>query len=506
VSPLASIRNRGALALFAAGAIGFAAAGALRTASAEAPKTEPAKAEAPKGVFFPETFTLSNGLQVVVITNRRAPVVLHMMWYKVGAADEPPGKSGIAHFLEHLMFKGTKSLGPGMFSKIVANNGGQENALTSSDYTAYYQNVAKDRLETVMKIEADRMQNLSLSDGEVTAERKVILEERRQRVDNSPRSILWEQANAALYMNHPYRIPVIGWEHEMKGLTTADAMAFYRRWYAPNNAVLVVAGDVTAADVRPLAEKYYGVIPRGDIPARVRPDEPPHRHARRVTYKDSRVNQPNWTRFFIAPSYNRGETKHAYALQVLSEILGSGATSRLYQELVVKQKIAASAGSGYSGSNYDYSNFYVYATPTAGTSWETLEKAVEAEIAKLVESGVTADEVARAKQVLIDRASFARDNLRTGVMSFGVALATGRTAADVEAWPENIAKVTADDINAAARHVLKDTGSVTALLLGLDKKNEPRKATATPGGEPMDGPDDDGPDAPPGAPGAREPN
>jgi zinc protease len=288
----------------------------------------------------------------------------------------------------------------------------------------------------------------------------------------------------------------------MKGLTTADAMAFYRRWYGPNNAVLVIAGDVTAADVRPLAEKYYGVIPRVSLPDRVRPQEPPHRHARRVTYKDTRVNQPSWSRFFLAPSYNRGETKHAYALQVLSEILGSGATSRLYQELVVKQKIAASAGSGYSGSNFDYSNFYLYATPVSGTSWETLEKAIEAEIAKLLEGGVTADEVARAKQILIDRAAFARDNLRTGSMSFGVALATGRTVADVEAWPEQISKVTADDVNAAARHVLKDTGSVTSLLLPADKKNEPRKATAAPGGEPVDGPDDDGPDSSPGAPGA----
>ncbi len=313
MSPLAAIRKRGSFALLAGALLGLFAAGLPR----------PAAAEAPKGVFFPESFTLANGLQVVVITNRRAPVVLHMMWYKVGAADEPPGKSGIAHFLEHLMFKGTKTLGPGMFSKIVANNGGQENALTSSDYTAYYQNVARDRLETVMKIEADRMTNLALSDSEVEAERKVILEERRQRVDNSPRSILWEQANAALYLNHPYRIPTIGWEHEMKGLTTADAMAFYRRWYAPNNAVLVVAGDVTAADVRPLAEKFYGVIPRATLPDRARPQEPPHRHARRVIYKDARVNQANWSRFFLAPSYNRGETKHIFALQVLPRISDS---------------------------------------------------------------------------------------------------------------------------------------------------------------------------------------
>jgi zinc protease len=478
------ILSSGALALFAGAALGFMA-GTLPA---------PAAAQQAKGVFFPETFTLANGLQVVVITNRRAPVVLHMMWYKVGAADEPPGKSGIAHFLEHLMFKGTKTLGPGMFSKIVANNGGQENAFTSSDYTGYYQSVARDRLETVMKIEADRMTNLQLSDKEVDAERKVILEERRQRTENNPRSILWEQANAALFLNHPYRNPTIGWEHEMRGLTTADAMEFYRRWYAPNNAVLIVAGDITAAEVRPLAERYYGTIPARALPERARPLEPPHRHARTVVYKDARVDQPSWSRVYVAPSYNRGETKHAYALQVLAEILGGGATSRLYQEIVVKQRLAASSGAGYSPSNFDYSTFYLYASPRTGVELDAVAKAMEAELAKLIETGITAEELARAKQVLIDRAAFARDNLRTGAMSIGVALTTGRTVADVEAWPEHIANVTIADVNAAARHVLRDTGSVTAILLGTEKKTQARKASAVPGSSD----DMDAADEPPG--------
>ena len=477
----------------ARGAFGLLAGAALALLAGVSPT--PAAAQQAKGVFQPETFTLANGLQVVVITNRRAPVVLHMMWYKVGAADEPPGKSGIAHFLEHLMFKGTKTLAPGMFSKIVANNGGQENALTSSDYTAYYQNVARDRLETVMKIEADRMSNLELSDKEVDAERKVILEERRQRTENSPRSILWEQANAAMFLNHPYRIPTIGWEHEMRGLTTADAMAFYRRWYAPNNAILVVAGDITAAEVRPLAEKYYGVVAQRDIPQRARPLEPPHRHYRTVVYKDARADQPSWSRIYLAPSYNQGETKHVYALQVLSEILGGGSTSRLYQEIVVQQKLAASAGTGYSGSNYDYSTFYITISPRNGIDIDTVQKAVEAEVAKLLEKGVTAEEVARAKQVLIDRAAFSHDNLRTGAMSFGVALTTGRSVADVEAWPDRIGQVTADDVNAAARHVLKDTSAVTAILLGADKKTTERKAQMAP---PPEGALE-GPDVPPGA-------
>jgi zinc protease len=440
-------------------------AGMALTTLAALPLPAAAQAEKP-GVFHPESFKLANGLEVVVITNRRAPVVLHMVWYKVGGADEPPGKSGIAHFLEHLMFKGTKTLKPGQFSKIVAENGGQENAITSSDFTAYYQNVAKDRLETVMKIEADRMANLELPDDEVERERLVILEERRARTENSPRSILWELGNAALFTHHPYRIPVIGWEHEMKGLTKADALAFYNRWYGPDNAVLVVAGDVTAAEVRPLAEKHYGALAARNIAPRVRPQDPPHRHARKIVYKDARVDQPLWVRRYIAPSYNRGETKHSHALQVLSEIIGGGTTSRLFQELVVKQQLVSSLGVGYSPFHFDLSSFDIYASPRPGTEFETFEKALAVELAKLLESGVSEDEMKRAKQVLIDRAAFARDNLRSGAMSMGYALTSGRGIDQVEAWPQRIAAVTAAEVLEAARYVLKETGSVTAYLLG----------------------------------------
>ena len=212
------------------------------------------------GVFNPETFTLKNGMQVVLVKNHRVPVVTHMVWYKVGSADEGPGETGIAHFLEHLMFKGTKTRKPGEFSAIVARNGGQENAFTSTDYTAYYQTIAKERLELVMEMEADRMTNLVITDQEVEPERLVVLEERRSRIDNRPGSILSEHINSALYLNHPYRNPVIGWEHDIKGLTINRILAFYKKWYAPNNAILVVAGDVTLNVLKPLAEKYYGNI------------------------------------------------------------------------------------------------------------------------------------------------------------------------------------------------------------------------------------------------------
>ena len=302
-------------------------------------------------VFNPETFTLDNGMDVVVIPNRRAPIVQHMVWYKVGAADEPVGKSGTAHFLEHLLFKGTERMAPGRFSEIVAENGGQENAFTSSDYTGYYQTVARDRLEIMMDLEADRMTNLRLTDELVLPERDVVLEERRSRIDNEPGSKLREMMNAALYLNHPYRYPVIGWEHEIRALTTRDALDFYERWYAPNNAILIVAGDITAEEVRPLAEKYYGAIPARAVPERRRASEPEQHAPRRVRLESERVRQPSVSISYLAPSHNRGAVEHAYPLLVLDEILGGGATSRLYRSLVVEQGIAAAAGSSYRGDS-----------------------------------------------------------------------------------------------------------------------------------------------------------
>ncbi len=416
-------------------------------------------------VFDPETFTLDNGLQVVVVTNRRAPIVTHMIWYKVGAADEQPGESGLAHFLEHLMFKGTKTLGPGEFSRIIAENGGTENAFTSYDYTAYFQTVARDRLDTMMKYEADRMTNLKLTDEIVDPERQVVLEERRSRVDNNPGSQLWEQANAALYLNHPYRVPVIGWEHEIAELSTEGALAFYRKWYAPNNAVVVIAGDITADEVRPLAEKYYGVIPPADIPERQRVAEPPQKAARSVTLKSPRVTQPSFSVSYLAPSYNRGETKHAYPLQVLDQILGSGTTSRLYRSLVVEQGLAAGAGSGYDSSSFDLSSFRVSASPRIGVEIETLEAALRKEIERLLAEGVTEEEVSKAKKRMTALAVYARDNLSTGARVFGSALTTGTTVEDIEAWPERIEAVTVEQVNEAARAVLRDIQSVTSYLL-----------------------------------------
>ena len=422
-------------------------------------------APAAAAVFNPQTFTLENGMQVVVVPNHRVPVVVHTVWYRVGSADDPVGNSGLAHFLEHLMFKGTKTAAAGEFSRIIARNGGNENAFTSQDYTGYYQKVARDRLELVMKLEADRMVNLDLDDAVVLPERDVILEERRSRTDNEPGALLGEQIRAAQYLAHPYGVPIIGWEHEIRALTTEQALAFYRRHYAPNNAILVVSGDITAAELRPLAETYYGAIPPREIAPRARPQEPPQRAARRLEMRDGRVRQAEWNRSYLAPSQSAGASEHAYALQVLAEILGGSTTSRLYRALVVERKVAASAGAWYDDVSLDLTRFGVYATPSPGIDVAALEAAVDGEIDRLLSDGVSAEEVERIKRRMIAGTTYARDSLYVAARTFGSALTAGLTVEDVEAWPDRIAAVTAEQVNAAARAVLRPETSVTGVLL-----------------------------------------
>jgi zinc protease len=417
--------------------------------------------------FGAESLTLANGLEIVVIPNHRVAAVTHMVWYRVGAADELPGKTGIAHFLEHLMFKGTKEVPPGLFSRIVAQNGGRDNAFTTQDYTGYFQTVAVDRLELVMKLEADRMQNLVLTDDVVYPERDVIIEERHARIDNEPSALLNEQLRTALYLNHPYRMPTIGWEQEMRGLTTEDALAWYRRWYAPNNAIVVIAGDTSLAEVKPLAEKYYGAVPSRAVPPRERLEEPKRHAATRLELKSPRVAQANWSRSYLAPSYTGGEARHAYPLQVLVEVMGGGATSRLYRALVVEQQIALSAGAFYSPGSRYLTSFGFYASPKPGVAIEEVEKAVEAEVRKLLAEGVTPAEAERAKARMRAEAVYAQDSLSGPANLFGAALVNGRTIADVELWPDRIGEVTVDQINEAARAVIDDRTAVTGFLLPL---------------------------------------
>jgi zinc protease len=417
------------------------------------------------GLFNPTAFTLANGLQVVVIEDRRVPIVSQMVWYKVGSADEPPGKSGIAHFLEHLMFKGTDDLPAGEFSKIVARNGGRDNAFTSYDYTAYYQNVAADKLDLVMGMEADRMADLAFDEEAFRTEMQVVLEERRQRTDNEPRSQLAEMARAAQWLNHPYRIPVIGWEHEIRGLSRDDALAFYRRWYGPNNAVLIVAGDVEAEAVRALAERHFGPLARVEVPERKRLQEPPQLAPRRVVMTDPRVRQPSLSRTYLAPSRTAGEAAQAVPLELFQQALGGGATSRLYRELVVNRKLAVSAGAWYSGVSLDETTIGVYATPAPGVEVETLEQALDETIAETLRAGLTAEELERARTGLLADAIYARDDIGTAPRVLGAALASGLSVEQAEAWPDLVETATLEAANAAARAVFDANRSVTSVLL-----------------------------------------
>jgi zinc protease len=416
-------------------------------------------------VFDPQTFTLANGLQVVVVENHRAPVVTHMVWYRCGAADEKPGKTGIAHFLEHLMFKGTKAVPPGAFSNEVARYGGDENAFTTEDYTAYFQSVAVEHLEDVMRLEADRMANLVLTDKEVLPERDVILEERRQRIDNEPGARLAEMMRASLFLNHPYRMPTIGWENEMRELTTADALDWYGHWYAPNNATLIIAGDVTLEQVRPLAEKYYGVIAKRDVPLRNRPQEPAQFAPRRVTLESADVKQGQWSRQYQAPSYRIGPKEEVYALELLAEILGGNTSSRLYRRLVVDDRIAASAGAYFDSDAYDLGTFGFYAVPPPGSDAATVEKVTDEEIARLLRDGVTEAELAAAKKALLSDAIKARDGIAAPARIIGTSLSTGSTIADIEEWPDRIQAVTAEQVKTAAAKVLRIEYSVSGTLL-----------------------------------------
>lgn len=412
------------------------------------------------------SYTLDNGMQVVVIPDNRAPVVTHMVWYKVGAADEPPGHSGIAHFLEHLMFKGTEETAPGEFSKLVARWGGQDNAFTSQDVTAYFQRIPKDRLGDVMRMEADRMVNLRLDPENVRTERDVVLEERRMRVDNDPSSILQEQARAALYVAHPYGTPIIGWETEIRQLDREDALSFYERFYAPNNAVLVVSGDVEPELVLNLARTHYGAIPRRDeVGSGVRPEEPEPRAPREVTLKDARAAKPTLYRYYLAPSYANDEGLEAEALELLMRIVGENPTGRIYRELVVNQKMATTAGGWFSGITRDYGSLGLYAVAMPGTDLADVEAALNRVISDVAQNGVTEDELERARRAAIAELVYNYDSQTSMARIYGYALATGRSVEDIAEHPQRLARVTMEDVAAAAQRYLQPERSVTAKLM-----------------------------------------
>jgi zinc protease len=418
-------------------------------------------------------FTLSNGLEVVVIPDHRAPVVTHMIWYKVGAADETPGKSGLAHFLEHLMFKGTEKNPGDTFSANVSEIGGQENAFTSSDYTGFFQRVPAEHLKEMMALEADRMTGLVLTDAVVKPELNVVLEEQNMRVANNPSGRLGEQMDAALYLNHPYHRPAIGWRPEIEKLNRDDALAFYKRFYTPNNAVVIIAGDVTADQVKAYAEDTYAkVAQRAPTNLRQRPMEPEQEAPRTVTLADARVEQPSVSRNYLVPSETTAKPGESEALDVLAHVLGSGADSRLYRTLVVDKGIALNAGAVYSGTALDYAKLGVYGTPKPGVTLRDLEDGIDTVLADVVEHGITADELESAKSGLIADAVYAQDNQATLARWYGAALACGETVDMVTSWPDRIRAVTADAVQQAARQWLDRRRSVTGYLVQSLKSEE----------------------------------
>ncbi len=412
------------------------------------------------------TFKLDNGMDVVVIEDHRAPVVVHMVWYRIGSADEPAGHSGIAHFLEHLMFQGTEEVAPGDLSKIVSAQGGSDNAFTTLDYTAYFQRVAADRLDLMMTLEADRMRNLNLTEDDVTTERQVILEERGERTDSDPGALLGEQMAAAQYMNHPYGVPVIGWRHEMEALTRQDALDFYQANYAPNNAILVVAGDVVPADVLAMATKHYGPVPPSDkIAPRIRPTEPPQLSERRMVLADGRVAQPYVIRTYLAAERNPGDQREAAALKLLAELLGGNpTTSVLARALQFDTQKAVYAAAFYDGMSLDADTFGLVVVPVPGQSLKDTEDALDAVLAKFLTDGVDPEDFARIKAQVRAAEIYGRDNVQGRARTYGAALSIGLSVQDVQDWATILQDVTAEEVMAAANKVLNRKQAVTGWL------------------------------------------
>jgi zinc protease len=390
-----------------------------------------------------------------------------MVWYRAGSADEPKGSSGVAHFLEHLLFKATDTLAEGELSATVARNGGRDNAFTSYDYTAYFQRVASDRLGLMMQMEADRMKNIRLTEENIATERNVIIEERNQRTENNPGALFGEQISAAQYLNHRYAVPIIGWMHEMETLDMQDALSFYELYYSPNNAVLVVTGDVTPDEVRALAEEHYGPIPANpDLPERLRTEEPPQIAERRLVYRDARVAQPYVRRSYLAPERDPGAQETAAALVFLGEILGGGTTSFLTEALQFDSQVATYAAAFYRPVSLDDTTFNLIVVPRPGVSLQEAEDAMDAALARFMETGVDPEQLERIKFQLRADQVYARDDVDRIGNRYGQALTSGLTVEDVQAWPDILEAVTEDDIMAAAREVLDRRRSVTGWLMG----------------------------------------
>jgi len=422
--------------------------------------------------------TLANGLRVIVVEDRRAPVAVHMVWYRVGAMDETDGTSGVAHLLEHMMFKGTRRLKPGEFSERVSAAGGRDNAFTSLDYTAYFQIVPAPRLAEMMSIEADRMANLRLDPKEFASELKVVMEERRLRTEDQPQARVHEALMSAAWQAHPYRRPIIGWMNDLENMTVGDARDWYRRWYVPNNAWLVVVGDVDAAQVFRLAEKTYGRIPRRALPVRKPPAEPAQSGPRQVSVK-APAKLPYLAMGYKVPVLRDAERdREPYALEVLAGVLDGHDAARLSKNVVRGRKLAVSAGAGYESSVRGESLFVLDGSPAEGHSVEELQAALREEIGLIAREGVPEDELKRVKTQAIASQVYRRDSSMAQAMEIGRTEAAGHSWRDIDRMIEKIRAVTAKEVQAVARKYFTDDGLTVAVLDPQPLPAAPRAAAA----------------------------
>lgn len=418
--------------------------------------------------FHFESMTLENGMQVVLVPNHKVPAVSHMLWYRVGAMDEEEGKTGIAHLFEHLMFKATEHMASGEFSSRVAKAGGNDNAFTHYDYTGYYQNIARDKLPMVMAMEADRMQHLLLTEEELAREKLVVMEERRSRIENNPMALLSESVDQSLFPRHPYGRPVIGWESDIMSVTVDEAKAFYQRYYAPNNAILVVVGDITMDSLSSLAKEHYGLLKPSVIPPRniQRNTELPK--ATKVIREDDRVQKPQWIRSYVAPQ-QLGDCKECYATTMLSYLLGEAQTSLLYKTLVVDKKIATSVGSYYNDMVLGPATFSISATPALGVTIDELEKEIEILLAHTQSTPFTEEELTRAKNMMAAQVIYAQEDFSSLARIFGNVYALGLDGSYIQNWEANIREVSTADIQQAAKALFDREHAITGWLLPKNK-------------------------------------
>ncbi len=408
--------------------------------------------------------TLANGLKVIVKEDRRAPVVVSQLWYRAGSMDEPVGATGVAHVLEHMMFKGTKTVPAGEFSKRIAAAGGRENAFTSRDHTAYFQTLEKSKLPLALELEADRMKNLVLSAKEFEKEIEVVRNERRYRTDDQPQALLYEKFMATAFQAHPYRWPVIGWMDDLMHMTVDDARAWYERWYAPNNAILVVVGDVRADEVFRLARKYFGLIPARPLPQRRPVAEPAQRGIKRVTLK-APAKLPALIMGWKAPRLTDPENeREPYALEMLAGVLDANAAARLPKALVRDARIAADIDAGYDPIQRGPALFLVSGTPSEGKTVEALEQAIRAEIERLVRDGITEDELARVRAQVIAAQVYQLDSMFFQAMQIGDMESAGLSHRHLDTRIRMLKSVTAEEVQAAARKYLVDDTLTVATL------------------------------------------